>query len=279
MLQKSAVSFLLHFKMDTRQLINYLQEVEMATPETASQLAAQFPEMNRQFQEINTRLRTMQAVRLSNMTIEEQVRQFIDYGMSRPPHEMSTEFLQEFFHQVAKRSERNVQSFVMQYSSKITNEVFDRVDPEDRMSLLILLKPFCMYFCYKRQIPFFAGMAFSIHSSVANEPEFKSKVYNLRSQGYTDDDLEIAISLEYNSKITYIDFPDRSNAHLAKMHMSRLIAFSNINEKIVILDLKGFWTLNARLVTQEELDALPTTQKLDIPASSVEILQQRGLVL
>ena len=269
----------MHFKsMDCRQLINYLSEVEVATPTTASRLAAQFPEMNRRFQEIDSRLRTMQAVRLSKMTIEEEVQKFIGYGMSRPPHEMSLEFLQEFFHQIAKMSNKgNLESFIMHHASKITNECFDRVDTEDRMSLLTALKPFSMYFCYQKRIPFFAGLAFSIHSSTANKSEFPSKVRTMRSQGYSDDDLEIAISLEYNREITYIEFPERVNAHYTKMHMSRLIAFSNINENIVILDLKNFWRSNALFVSQEELDALPKTQKLDIPETSRQVLRSRGL--
>jgi len=153
------------------------------------------------------------------------------------------------------------------------------VAPEDRMRLLTLMRRFLYGMCYGKRIKFFEGLAFSIHSSLASKEPFLSRVEDLRKQGYNDNDIEIMISLEYNSKIDYIEFPERSNTHFARLWMSRLAAFATLNENIVIIGLETFWKFNAPLVTQEELDALPATQKLDIPAASKQVIFDRGLIL
>lgn len=269
--------------MDFGQLINYLHEVEAATPENARYLLDQFYTMNQQFQQIERHLQQRLPRRRTTLDVEEQVRNFIGQGFSPISTEVSLEFIQELFRQVSSIKTyitvSKFQRYCTQISKFFNDETFEKVAPENRMRLLTLMRRFLYGMCYGKRIKFFEGLAFSIHSGKASEEPFLSRVQDLRRQGYNDNDIEIMISLEYNSNITYIEFPKRSNSHYARLWMSRLIAFSNVNENIVIIGLETFWQFNVQFVTQEELNALPMTQKFDIPDASKQVILDRGLVI
>jgi len=87
--------------MNFGQLINYLQDVQAATPENARHLLDQFYVMNQQFQQIQEHLQQRLPRRTTVLDVEEEVRKFIGQGFSPISTEVSLEFIQELFRQVS----------------------------------------------------------------------------------------------------------------------------------------------------------------------------------
>ena len=278
-----------------QNLRNYINAVEAAadTPEQLSYLNDLYPEMVDRFNELGMLLRDRTLTVVAAAT--------------RPPHSMqsvvesdltvdkietegqSLAYYQELFSQLSSNTWRsNLQTGRIQrlhyalrsISVFATAEMFDEVNPDNLLKLLDILPTDAIFrLAYIKRIPLFQGLAFDISVARRSDDYSRDRIEELRQDGYSDIDIEILSTEELQGGAKYIDFVRSDRTDVTSDNIDRLIVFSNYYRDIVLVKSWSFWRGASRIITQEQLDELNSTQKREIPGDAQITIVNRGLTI